>query len=632
MSGPGHLKSDRSGYYRRENILYRIKESQKQLSKKKKIREHNKSFLYWLPVLFSYILSLLYCWFNGKNLINSDAAAEMILADHLNKSSGIFHRFISREWFYSSEIRVVNTQIVYRLGLTLFPDNWHAARTFSVGIFLLILIVLSVFLIKAAGLDDRYLLWTCTLTLPFGRWYGWNVIYNSYYVPHIAITIFTLALFALLIRNEWFVKKDIGLILLTALTGFAASLGGIRQLMICYIPIFLVAFCNLLGKIECLLRGLERSENKYDWRRIFHMFFPFGKVEQNMQGFLEWFCPSDRFACEKPERFPTDLHEMHRAAKLFLMSILVCLSAAAGLWVNGHYLHEKCYFLDYGKTEAHEFSLTQLLTCLQELVQSFGWQKDVLYMSVQGMGNMFSLIVALLLLFLLGRAVKRRCSLPFGIRFLIDFSLALVAGNLFIFITTKSYNESYWVPVLPFLILSGMISLYELSSRVHRRAGAVLIAFWLFTSSVLTMQSPYIDWVPNDLAIQKPAEWLEDHQYNQGYATFWDSDIITELSDGKIEMWTIGQGGDLDGIMEWLQVVSHRDNPPEGRFFILYSNSLFSTLSEENNYSEQIVYQDDNYVILSYESMNQYHQLVHVISGSEEQSVENVTEEEQTDS
>ena len=79
-------------------------------------------------------------------------------------------------------------------------------------------------------------------------------------------------------------------------------------------------------------------------------------------------------------------------------------------------------------------------------------------------------------------------------------------------------------------------------------------------NSLLTYQDPYISWVPNDLDIQNAVAWLVENGYTQGIAGFWDSDIITALSNGQIEMWTVGDV-DEPHIYEWLQVKSHNTYP-----------------------------------------------------------------------
>ena len=52
-----------------------------------------------------YLADVLYIWFHGNNVMNSDLAAELILAKELNREGTL----LSTNWYYSSELRVLNT-------------------------------------------------------------------------------------------------------------------------------------------------------------------------------------------------------------------------------------------------------------------------------------------------------------------------------------------------------------------------------------------------------------------------------------------------------------------------------------------------------------------------------------------
>ncbi len=112
----------------------------------------------------------------------------------------------------------------------------------------------------------------------------------------------------------------------------------------------------------------------------------------------------------------------------------------------------------------------------------------------------------------------------------------------------------------------------------------------------------------NDLSIQIVAKWLEDNGYTRGLATFWNSNIITELSDGKIEMWTVQDGGErFDTLYEWLQYSDHVDEWPQGEFFILVSIDEYDTFfSPVPPYSAHIVYDDDEYRVLRFADWDDY--------------------------
>ena len=82
---------------------------------------------------------VVYCCFyifNIDDILDSDISSEMVLGELLSKEHGI----ISPNWFYSTEIRVLNNQIVFSILLTLF-HSYHIARVLS-GIILVMIIML----------------------------------------------------------------------------------------------------------------------------------------------------------------------------------------------------------------------------------------------------------------------------------------------------------------------------------------------------------------------------------------------------------------------------------------------------------------------------------------------------------
>ena len=130
-------------------------------------------------------------------------------------------------------------------------------------------------------------------------------------------------------------------------------------------------------------------------------------------------------------------------------------------------------------------------------------------------------------------------------------------------------------------------------------------------SSIATMQNPYISWVPNDLTIKSVADWLVESGYTQGCGTFWNSDVITELSDGKIEMWTVSDMNELS-TYQWLQETSHDTEKPDGKFFIIVTPDEYTQNAETwklSTLTDYLVYGDDNYFVFAFDSVEEYLEL-----------------------
>lgn len=133
------------------------------------------ALLPWLWLAAGYVLDIWFQLVPGKWIVDSDLASEMMLTKILNQEGSI----LSHSWYYSTELRVVNMQWFYRLGLLLFPDDWHLARTFGMAIALLVFIAAALLLAKEIGLGSLGPWMVGALIWPFGMrylvyaMYGW---------------------------------------------------------------------------------------------------------------------------------------------------------------------------------------------------------------------------------------------------------------------------------------------------------------------------------------------------------------------------------------------------------------------------------------------------------------------------
>ena len=68
-------------------------------------------------------------------LLSSDDSSEMVLGKLLSTENSI----LSKNWYYSTELRVLNTQLFYALFFKI-TNNWHTVRVLSyISMYLVIL-------------------------------------------------------------------------------------------------------------------------------------------------------------------------------------------------------------------------------------------------------------------------------------------------------------------------------------------------------------------------------------------------------------------------------------------------------------------------------------------------------------
>ena len=136
------------------------------------------------------LMSLYLTYKTAGNLLDSDASSELVLARLLADTNQI----LSRDWFYSTELRVLNTQLIYMPLFKIFSD-WKLVRFFGALLLQAILVLSYYFLSRQAGFSRNvFFLTGGLLLLPASTPYARIVLLHSYYVPHIAIGFFLLGL------------------------------------------------------------------------------------------------------------------------------------------------------------------------------------------------------------------------------------------------------------------------------------------------------------------------------------------------------------------------------------------------------------------------------------------------------
>ena len=538
----------------------------------------DEEFWYILLTFYFFIRNVSYVYSKQGMLLNSDASGEMILADHLNKVGG----FLSKDWFYSSELRVLNTQIVYKLGLLFFPHNWHLARTFSVGLFMLLLIAAGWYLMWVIGKKKKGFLAAAILICPFGQWYAWNVIYNSYYVPHIVISFVSVAMFIHLLKTD---KKALRIVLtvLSVVLAFVAGLGGVRQLMVCYIPLWIAVVILFLSEFWKKTDAEKKGELPGDFADSADS----GEMENS-----------------KRENGKTGFE-----GSRFFMPVIaswILAGSFAGYLVNEKILSQIFSFKDYTETIWMEFNFENVKIVLEQLCRQFGWIPYVRVLGFEGVVNFISVVLMIAMVAAFIIQWKRFKGLSKEEKILLMYTTIGSALMLFLFAETWVYNESYWIPILPFMFLP-LILLIRVEGKDIRGilfSGAFMLT--LFLIGISTGKHPFIIGVPGAEQIKKVSYWLEEQdEYTKGIAAFWSAPVVTELTDGKIEMWTVEDYEHLEP-STWLQVKSHI-NLPEGRVFVLIPcSSADADPYRKEELKDRIIYNDGEYIVYGLENYMEY--------------------------
>lgn len=126
----------------------------------------------------------------------------------------------------------------------------------------------------------------------------------------------------------------------------------------------------------------------------------------------------------------------------------------------------------------------------------------------------------------------------------------------------------------------------------------------------------YLRYTDKTSSRRKIVKILEDKRYYSGYATFWQANVLTELSNGDIDIWSwcdSGNNGEflknidnIDATFKWLQKTSHDDNHPKGKVFILLTKDELENFKWKSQLkkSSEVIYHSDFYVVYGFDSYN----------------------------
>lgn len=500
------------------------------------------------------ITNIMYMNFKWINIINSDASSEFVLAKLLNDEGC----FISKQWFYSTELRVLNTQFINKIGLFVFENNWKYARCLAMALFMLLILLAAIYIGKQLY-SVEFGLWAATIMIaPIGKWYANNIIYFSYYMPHVLISVISIALIMQISNSIG--KKNIILNLALFILSIAGGVGGIRQIMICYLPLMLLAIFVIAQKIIL--------DNNID-RKYFTI------------------------------------------SNGYLLSCVITLIGGCIGYVINHKLQYVYRFRSYEVMKWNKFKLSKLIDVAGDFLGLLGWNDSTDVIGIGGIGNAIAIMYMLILLGSILYFAKHYDRFSLGEKFIVLYFIAAFLVMLLCFSGIDTYNESYWLPIIPFAYLIMMISIKKLVVEselilVIKRIIYIGLAVSVTISCISTMYYPYLHTVVNynkDRAGM--TSWIVNHEYDKIVAPFWESNLLTELTNGKIEAWTTFEDLEID---RWLQRVNHAEKLPEGRVAVILEKSELTDNYNADKIDEYLVYEDDEYLVYDFDNIDIYKQ------------------------
>lgn len=487
----------------------------------------------------------------GQHNLDSDISSEFVLAQLLNEEGRVF---LTDSWSYSTELRVVSPVPVYQLALSLFSD-WHVARTASIAVLLVGVVLSMIYMLRGVGVPMRSaLLCAAAVVLPITPYNSFTLVYGGFYTVCVMLTFVEIGLVMRLSRSRGIHALLQGVLL--AVLSVYGGLNGVRMMMICNAPLLLACFVTFY---------LEARN------------------------------------CESVKKMAS-----LTSVKL-LAAGFVCMAATyVGYHINTNVFAYAYDFQQYGETMIKPLDAQMFTDQIVSLMAYFGYRNHAELLSLEGVVSVFAVVLPIA--GVAANILLLRMKLEARERLLAVFSLAaLLLGILLNVLTLDNaqlpYTVSYYMPAAILLVYNLFWVFDRFACRfAFMRVLPMLALVGMFLAGNAVYRDKEFNTYRTEL--EEIAEYLLDEAAYEGYATFWNANVLTEITSGELEAFSVEEW-EHGTINEWLQRKDHLDRRPWGRVFAIFREQDWKE-GEPGYDSERLIYASDSFYVVVYDSDEEF--------------------------
>jgi hypothetical protein len=504
--------------------------------------------------LLMIIFISIFSYINGWKWLNSDHSSEMVLGKLLAEENV----FISRNWHYTTEIRLIH-QTFFIMPLFKILDstgNWALIRSINILLNNMALAFSFYFMMKQMKVQTKWILISgIFLLMPVSTGYWDIVTFGGYYVFIIIQLFCCLGLFIMLVNNNGKINKILPVFIIFTLLSFVLGVQGIRALLCVHIPLIITCVCLYTKKTQ-----------KYN--------------------------------------FP-----------LFLgcYAFVVCCFGFAINYLL-HFWYSFHSFENMRLTDLYMEFFTKLSQSLVSFAGFFGLSTRSSILSARGLFSVIAILGTILMFMSVFKSLRQAkiqnntMEEHAKYKFMPTFFIVSVIFNIFVFIIVdEDITERYFIPFMVLYIPLAAI-IFEHAEKLFghlKRITIILgIILFVFGQSYLNFQSMIR--IDKNIARKGYIQYLSDNKLNYGFAEFWNANVTTELTNGKIIITGLNQFH----INEWASPVKH-SNPYfyQGESFMLLTRNEWE-LAKKKGQSFTLFqpdYEDDDFIIKRYPSAENIH-------------------------
>lgn len=508
---------------------------------------------------FLLLVVLNVCWHD--HWIDSDMAAEMMFSKLLTEGG---HIFATPDWYYSTEFRFLYTHLIMA-PLFYITNNWHVIRAITNIVFYVVMIWSYFYCVKPLKLPKWAVVCTSViLLLPFSETVMTHMQMGNTYLSHVIIVLVFFGMFLRLVDRQDLKKYQLWILtVLYVLLAIICGVSGVRYLLALQCPLVVAALIFLLQSAK--FQQFRHAMNK-----------------ENLQIMLQ-----------------------SKSILYLWYSLLGMVGSVVGYAINVAWVSRQYVFQTYDSTNFiavyQGIFLERVQNTLGSLLMLFGYIPDKGVISLRGIVT----IIAFVMIGIVGYCTVKTFKHCTGKKyFTVLFFVVAFAVNTFVFVFTNStivprYYITVWVFVLP------VLAIYFAKEEIafDRMALGLLLAACLFLSTAKTVVS-FIGADKNE--DKRPvAEFLVENGYEFGYATYWNANIITELTDGQVEIANVLEQEELQYFTWSTPMKYYEEGYHEGKTFLLLTQEQVAEgVGAAREKTGEVVYEDANYVVYGFENVD----------------------------
>ena len=517
----------------------------------------------YILFLFVWLIIVSFDYKYGKSHLDSDMASEMVLANQLNKEGTL----LSTYWYYSTEIRIFGNAILFKPLLKLFPNNWRLVRTIAQAILLLLTGVSYVYMTSILNRRKMSVLFATVLICPFGFWNMWHGSFSGFYLIWIILYNFCAGLIFRMTCIKREKKLSIVLWIILAIYSFLIGLQSVRGLMNILIPL-------VLGSMLLIWIDIKKG-NKLD------------------------------LSCN--------------SIKLFISSMAASIFSCIGYLINTNVLSKIYSFSDQNTQTWQKFTIDRFNTVIEGFFQLWGYpysftnKLEVKLFSFNGILSIFGVLLTVIVVYMFIWLIKNFKKLDENNKIVALSTITSPFVMLFVLIfiyASSASNGSYFLPCLGFIIAGLQIFIdnykYSFEKSKNVAVGCLLVCILMCSINTCSL------FIQNPVRSNKNQAYVADLLVEKGYTkcvgTFWyGGNVITELSNGVVESWTI-YNIEQQVIITWLQLKDHVENLPSGKAALIMSVEECDELSYNPFAYEdmEVLHVDDELIVLGFEDISTF--------------------------